>query len=99
MEAKQKQSRFQWLRQREQAGTLTQSQWTELTRLIEEIESAQAVFLQPSVQREEAERQRPEAQTAQLETLASRQENSLHTLERSKYNRPRAPPGAPRVAP
>lgn len=82
MEDEQKRARFQWLRQREEAGTLTPSEQVELAELIHEIESAEAAALRPSVEREEAECLSLEAQNAALAALVQRQENLVHRLQR-----------------
>jgi hypothetical protein len=82
MGSKQQQSRFQWLRQREEAGELTQSEQTELMQLLEEMDRAEAAPLQASAAWEEADCQRLEAQNAELETLVRRQEALVRKLER-----------------
>ena len=72
------QSRFQWLRRREEEGKLIRSQRAELDQLIDEMDRAEAILLHPSAEREEAECQRLEAQNAELEAVVRYQE-SLHS--------------------
>src|SRR5687767_5050200 len=77
----QRQARFDALREREEARTLTQREQKELAGMIEELERTEAAYLQPSVEREEAECRRLEAQNAALSTLLQRRQALAHKLE------------------
>src|SRR5712692_4239117 len=77
----QKQARFDALRALEEAGTLTRREQRELAGMIEEIDRAEAASLQPSVEREEAECLRLEAQNAALAALLERRQALAGKLE------------------
>ena len=77
-----RQARFDALREREAAGTLTQNEREELAGMIEEIERAEAASLQSSAEREEAECLRLEAQNADLSALLQRRQALASKLER-----------------
>src|SRR5947207_2187923 len=77
----QQQARFDALRARKEAGTLTRREQKELAGMIEEIDRAEAASLQPSVEREEAECLRLEAQNAALATLLERRQALTGKLE------------------
>jgi small-conductance mechanosensitive channel len=70
----QKRQRFQLLRQHDSAAALTDSERSELESLIQELQSAEAIYLGPATERLREERQRLDAQNHALETLARRRE-------------------------
>jgi hypothetical protein len=77
----QRQARFDALRAGEEAGTLTRREQKELAGMIEEIERAEAAYLEPSARREEAECQRLEVQNAALSALLQRRQALAGRLE------------------
>jgi hypothetical protein len=76
-----KRDRFQWLRDREEAGTLHDTEKQELQGLIQEIEDAEAEYLAPATERMSQERKTIEAQNQALEALATRKEALLARLK------------------
>ncbi len=71
---------FQALRQREDEGTLTESERAELVALIQEIESSEEAYLRPATERLRAERLQTETQNAALRNLVQRQEKLVQRL-------------------
>jgi hypothetical protein len=78
-----KRARFEALRQREEAGALTGAEQTELAQMINEIESAEAVYLRPATERLRAERAELNARNAALQRLLQRKEALVRRLEQT----------------
>jgi peptidoglycan hydrolase CwlO-like protein len=78
-----KRARLEWLRQREEEGTLTEAEWAELTQMIAEIETAEAAYLHPATERLEAESAQIEAQNAELARLIRRKEALVQRLKQT----------------
>jgi hypothetical protein len=74
----QKRQRFQQLRQRE--GQLTAAEQAELVCLIEELEAAEAAYLNEATQRLRQDRQTTEKQNRTLEELAGRRQALVQRL-------------------
>jgi hypothetical protein len=77
---KQKESRFQQLREREVMGALTQAEQGELASLFEELNAIEAASLAPATDRLRQERETVEAQNRTLEILAQRKEILVRRL-------------------
>jgi hypothetical protein len=70
-----KRSRFQELRQRqEEDDALTEADRSELAQMIQELEAAEASYLEPAAERLRRERENVAAQNRRLESLATRKE-------------------------
>ena len=82
MWGEQQQQRFEWLRDRERSGMLTQTEHAELEQMIQEVEAAEAAYLSAAVERTRSERLRMEAQNRDLKQLVRRQERFARRLER-----------------
>jgi hypothetical protein len=78
-----KRARFEELRQREEAGTLTGAEQAELAAMFEQIESADAAALRPATERLPAERAQLQEQTAALQRLVRRKEALARRLEQT----------------
>jgi hypothetical protein len=74
-------SRFQELRQRQDAGLLTEAEQAELAQLTEEIEATEGRYLGPATERMRREREAIEKQNRSLENLARRKEALLQRLQ------------------
>ncbi len=77
---KQKQSRFQQLRQRQAENVLTEAEQAELALLTQELEAAEAAYLTPATERLRQEREALESQNRALEVLALRKEALVSRL-------------------
>lgn len=77
----QKRQRFQHLRERESAGVLGEGERAELTRLIGELQAAEARYLKPATKRLRDEREIVETQNRALEALVRRKERLAQRLE------------------
>jgi hypothetical protein len=73
--------RFRELRRREDKGALTPEEQTELSRLIQEIEDAEAAYLRPATECLRREREAIEAQNSALQALLDREEALVAHLE------------------
>src|ERR1700737_3541824 len=73
--------RFRELRQREDKGTLTPEEQAELSRLIQQIEDAEAAYLRPATERLRREREAIETQNRALQALLTREEAFVARLE------------------
>ena len=73
-------SRMRHLQQRQQDGTLTAEEQSELTLLIRELEAAEAGYLTTATQRLHQERETLENQNRTLEGLALRKETLVRRL-------------------
>ncbi|MDP6111355.1 MAG: hypothetical protein QF437_07115, partial [Planctomycetota bacterium] len=86
-----KRQRFQYLRERESKQLLSEEECEELTLLIQEIEIAEAAYLNPATKRLRKDRENIESQNRALESLVRRKEilvNRLQTvLEESQAER------------
>jgi hypothetical protein len=69
-----KRSRFQELRQRQEDDALTEADRSELAKMIQELEDAEASYLAPAAERLRRERENVTAQNRRLEVLATRKE-------------------------
>lgn len=69
-----KRSRFQELRQRQEDDALTEADRSELAKMIQELEDAEASYLTPAAERLRRERENATAQNRRLEALATRKE-------------------------
>ena len=67
-------ARFESLRQREDEGTLPEAEQTELARMIEEIEGAEAAYLKPATEHLRAQRAALAADSAAVQDLLRREE-------------------------
>ena len=76
----QKRQRFQWLRQREQP--LSAAEQSELASLVKELETAEAMYLQPATERLRQERELLEKQNGELEKLSDRKKDLVQRLDR-----------------
>lgn len=76
----QQRERFRQLRDRQEDGVLTEAEGTELARLEQELEAAEATYLAPATQRLRRERETVETQNGALETLARRKEALVKRL-------------------
>ena len=70
----QKSSRFQELRDRQDAGGLTPVEQAELADLTKSLEDAEAAYLAPAIQRLDRQRREIESKDVKLDALASRKE-------------------------
>jgi hypothetical protein len=77
----QKRQRFQYLRDRQSAGVLEDTERAELTLLMDELQAAEARYLRPATQRLQDEREIVEAQNRALEVLLRRKERLAQRLE------------------
>jgi hypothetical protein len=82
MFTEQQRKRFAALREREQISTLTEAEQAELEQLIRQVETVEAAYLRPAVERTRQERLQKEAQNVALKTLIRRQERLVRRLER-----------------
>lgn len=76
----QKHSRFHELRQRQHEAVLTESERTELTLLVQELEATEASYLTSATKRLQQEREALETQNRALEILVRRKETLLRRL-------------------
>jgi hypothetical protein len=76
-----KRERFRELREREQAGALADTDQAELHRLIEEIENAEAIYLNPATEKLRQEREAMDAQNQALQDLIQRKEALVERLQ------------------
>jgi hypothetical protein len=76
----QKRQRFQLLRGRELQ--LSEAEQTELASLVQELEAAEAAYLQPATERLSQERELLEKQNRELERLSSRKQDLAERLGR-----------------
>jgi hypothetical protein len=76
-----KRERFGELRRKEDAGALTPEERDELSDLIQEIEDAEAVYLDPATERLARECETLEAQNRELEALLGRKQALRVRLE------------------
>ena len=74
MWAEEKRSRFRDLQKRQQLGSLSEFERTELNCLTAELEVAEAAYLAPATQRLRQEREVLDSQNRTLEALARRKE-------------------------
>ena len=74
--------RFQELRTGDREKTLTQTEQTELARMIHELEEEEAAYLRPATQRLEQRNRETDAQNAALKILVDRQKRLNRYLQR-----------------
>ncbi len=80
---KQKLKQFQFLRQRELDGVLTEAEQVRLSQMIQEIDHQEATYLRPVAERLRDERKRIEAQNRTIQDLVRRKEilvTRLHSV-------------------
>ena len=80
---KQKLKQFQFLRQRELDGVLTEAEQVRLSQMIQEIDHQEATYLRPATKRLRDERKRIEAQNRTVQDLVRRKEilvTRLHSV-------------------
>lgn len=81
-----KRERFQELRRREDEGALAPEEHGELSTLIQEIEDAEAAYLEPATERLARECEILQAQNRELEALVRRKEALRARLESTLAN-------------
>ncbi|MDA1141741.1 MAG: hypothetical protein O3B01_24520 [Planctomycetota bacterium] len=78
---KTKRQRFQYLREREEKECLAEDERKDLAGLIEEIEQAEAAYLEPAIGRMRKENEKAESRLRALEDLARRKEELLKRMK------------------
>jgi hypothetical protein len=78
-----KRARFEWLRQREEEGTLTGAEQAEMVQMIEEIERAEAAYLRPATERLRADRVEVASQNEALQGVLQRKAALVRRLEQT----------------
>src|SRR3954452_13567245 len=78
-----KRARFEWLRECEEAGMLTDTEQVELAEMIEEIERTEQAYLRPATERARAQRAELSAQNDALQHLLQRRRALARRLQKT----------------